>query len=103
MHSKQISGKSWDFVPTRGGGGLTHSQLFNTKTTTIQNGDFLQYGGGSPVSTKKITKNDIKNHPSPKKCSPYPVMQHSNYQYNNNDSDVSDTQDILQPLRITLS
>ena len=24
-------------------------------------------------------------------------------QYNNNDSDVSDTQDILQPLRITLS
>ena len=26
--SKLIFGQSWDFVPTRGGGGLTQSQLF---------------------------------------------------------------------------
>ena len=54
---KQIFGQSWDFVPRRGGEGLTKSQLFQTKTTTIQKGDFLgillQYGGGSPVPTKK--------------------------------------------------
>ena len=71
-HSKQIFSKSLYFVPTRGGGSLTQSQLFKTKTTTIQSSNFVgilsQYGGGSPVPTKKITKNHIKNHQSPKKC-----------------------------------
>ena len=51
--AKQIFGLSWDFVSTRG---LTQFQLFETKTTTIQNSDF--------VGTKNITK----NHQSPKKC-----------------------------------
>ena len=55
-HSKQIFSKSWYFVPTRGGGSLTQSQLFKTKTTTIQSGDFVgilsQYGG----TTKKVMK-----------------------------------------------
>ena len=41
-------------------GGLTQSQLFKTKTTTIQNGDFVgilpQYVRGSPVPTKKSPK-----------------------------------------------
>ena len=52
--------------------GSMYFQLFQTKTTTIQKGDFvgilLQYGGGSPIPTKKstkitstITKNHIKN------------------------------------------
>ena len=32
-HSEQkIVGQSWDFVPTRGEGGLAQSQLFQTKT-----------------------------------------------------------------------
>ena len=31
----------------------------------------LQYGGGSPVPTNKITKNHIKNHQSPQKCDFY--------------------------------
>ena len=31
----------------------------------------LQYGGGSPVPTNKITKNQIKNHQSPQKCDFY--------------------------------
>ena len=60
----------------QGGGGvgvgcLTQFQLFQTKITTTQKGDFvgilLQCGGGSPVPTKKspkitseITKNHIK-------------------------------------------
>ena len=67
---KQIFGQSWDFVPRRGGEGLTKSQLFQTKTTTIQKGDFvkilLQYSGGSPV----LTKNHIKNHKKSHKKSP---------------------------------
>ena len=32
-HAKQIFGKSWDFGPRRGGGGLTQSQLFLSKLT----------------------------------------------------------------------
>ena len=48
------------FWPNEVGGLLTESQLFQTKTTTIQKGDFvgilLQYGGGSPVPTKKSLK-----------------------------------------------
>ena len=46
--------------------GLTQSQLFQTKTTTIQKGDFvgilLIYGGDSPVPTKKITNFHQKSH-----------------------------------------
>ena len=66
--SKQIFSKSWYFVPTRGGGSLTQSQLFKTKTTTIQSGDFVgilsQYGRSSAVPTNKIKKipSKITNH-----------------------------------------
>ena len=51
------------FCPNKGGRGLTQSQLFKTKITTIQNGDFVgilsHYGrGGGPYSqAKQITKN----------------------------------------------
>ena len=58
-------------ILSQGGEGLTQSQIFQTKTTTIEKDDFvgilLQYGAGSPVPTKnspkmnsKITKNHIK-------------------------------------------
>ena len=57
--AKLIFSLRWDFVSTRG---LTQFQLFETKTTTIQKGDFvgilLQYGGGS----QSQPKNHIKNH-----------------------------------------
>ena len=65
--SKKI-GKSWD-LSQRGGGGLTQSQLFKTKTKTIENSDFVgifsQYGRGSPVPTKKKSQkitSKITNH-----------------------------------------
>ena len=56
-------GKSWDFVLRRGGGGLTQSQLFQTKITTIQKGNFVAIWRGFPSPNQKIVKNDIKNHP----------------------------------------
>ena len=48
--------KNWDFVPTEGGGGDCQFQLFKTKTTTIQKGDFVAIWQGFPSSNQKITK-----------------------------------------------
>ena len=57
---KQIFGKSWEFGPRRGGGGLTQSQLFFEIDqnliclgTAHNVGILSQYGGGSPITTKK--------------------------------------------------
>ena len=47
--SNLIFGNFWDFVPTEGGGSA-NPNFFKTKTTTIQNSDYVgilsQYGGG---------------------------------------------------------
>ena len=44
------------------GGGICQSQLFQTKITTIQKGDFVAIRRGFPSPNLKITKNDITNH-----------------------------------------
>ena len=51
--AKLIFSLRWDFVSTRG---LTQFQLFETKTTTIQNGDFVGI-----LFPQSQPKNDIKN------------------------------------------
>ena len=51
-------------ILSQGGGGLTQSQLFQTKTTTIQKGDFVGICcnmAGFPSPNQKIKKN-FKNH-----------------------------------------
>ena len=59
---KKIS-KSWDFVPTRGAGVWPNLNFFSKSTKTqfalelpINVGILSQYGGGSPVPTKKSPK-----------------------------------------------
>ena len=52
--SNRIFGKNLDFVPTEGG--VCQSQLFQTKTITIQKGDFVAIWQGFPSPNQKITK-----------------------------------------------
>ena len=54
------------FCPNKGGRGLTQSQLFKTKITTIQNGDFVgilsHYGRGGVLTPKQNKSPKITNH-----------------------------------------
>ena len=67
--SKQIFGKSWEFGPRRGGGGLTQSQLFfkiDQNLICLGNAhkcwDIVAIWRGFPSPNQKFTKNDIKDH-----------------------------------------
>ena len=60
---KQIFGKSWEFGPRRGAGVWPNPNFFSKSTKTqfalelpINVGILSQYGGGSPVPTKKSPK-----------------------------------------------
>ena len=58
--AKLIFSLRWDFVSTRG---LTQFQLFETKTTTIQNCDFVAIWRGFPSPNQKMLPSKItKNH-----------------------------------------